>query len=724
MSLRNRAGSRPFIAIACAIGSLFFYLPSQAQVSKARSAHKTVTPAPPNDISVIQHIIFIVKENRTFDTYFGTFPGANGATTATVSTGQTIHLLHAPEPPPRDISGHGWFDAINGVDGGRMDMFDTVAGANSNGDMLGLSQLTETDIPNYFRYAKHFALGDNMFSSLQGASFANHLYTVGAQSGGSFTVPAPAQQNSWGCDANPGTSVYVWDDDDIVSRPFPCLDFTTLPDALESAGVSWTFYAPNQGAQGYVYSVLDGVDHIRNGPLWSHVISDTQFIPDAKSGSLPSVSWITMGDNTNEHPPSSACAGENWTVNTLNALMQGPDWSTSAVFLVWDDFGGFYDHVVPPVVDKFGLGPRVPLLVISPYAISGKIVHTQYEFSSVLKFVEERFGIPPLTARDAAANDMTDAFNFNQTPLPPFLLQQRTCPFVSPNFSVGVAAIGQSAPSTPLKFVNHSAKTMTISNITATGDFTETNNCPPTMAKGAVCTINLSFKPTVAGPRTGTVVITDSDTTSPQISNLTGVGTTMALTSTTSFGTIVIGAKSNQTVTLTNTGSAPLTISTIAIRGPFTQTNTCGSSVAAGANCKITVSFVPTISGILYGDLIIFSNDGASPRTVDMQGIGQTIKFMPNKLTFAGQAVGTTSNPMPVQLSNASATESLVVGTFTPTGDFAANSNCPSSLGPKASCTVNITFTPSAKGARTGSISVTSSDFRSPQLINLSGTGT
>jgi phospholipase C len=695
-----------------------------AQVSPSDSSQKVKIAGTPNDISVIQHIVFIVKENRTFDHYFGTYPGANGATTAKVSTGQTINLLHAPDPPPRDISGHGWFDAKDGVNGGNMDMFDTIAGANANSDLLGLSQLTQQDIPNYFLYAQHFVLGDNMFSSLQGASFANHLYTVGAQSGGAFTVPSPANQNSWGCDANPGTSVFVWDDDDIVTDPFPCLEFNTLPDALESAGVSWTFYSPNQGMPGYTYSVLDGINHIRNGPLWSHVVSDSQFNQDAKTGSLPAVSWITTADTVNEHPPSSACGGENWTVNTLNTLMQGPAWSTTAVFIVWDDFGGFYDHVPPPVVDKFGLGPRVPLLVISPYAIAGKITHTQYEFSSVLKFIEERFGIPPLTSRDATANDLTDAFDFNQKPLAPFILKQRICPFVTPNFSVGTGVIGKANATVPLKFLNHATKAITMSGVATTSDFSQTNNCPPTMAPGAVCTVNLSFTPTAAGPRTGTVTFTDSDASSPQVTNLTGMATAVSLSSLPSFGTVVIGAKSTQTVTLSNTGTSTLNISSITMRGPFTQVNTCGSSLASGANCKITVSFVPTTSGLLYGDVIVASDDAGSPQTVDVQGIGQTIKFAPNKLTFAGQAVGTTSSPMTLTLSNASATDELQIGTFTPSGDFASTNNCPESLAPKASCTVSVTFTPTAKGARTGSISVSSSDFKSPQLIKLSGTGT
>jgi phospholipase C len=697
---------------------------SGAQVSQSKPAAAGKNSSAPGDISVIQHVIFVIKENRTFDTYFGTYPGANGATTATLSTGQTINLLHTPDPMPRDIAGHGWYDARTGVDGGAMDLFDIIAGVSENGDLLGLSQFSQQDIPNYFNYAQNFVLGDNMFSSLEGASFANHLYMVGAQAGGAFTVPAPAAQNSWGCDADPGTSVFLWQADGTVTRTFPCLEFNTLADELESAGVSWTFYAPNQGQPGYAYSVLDAINHIRNGPLWANVKSDSQFAVDAKNGNLPAVSWIATANTTDEHPPSSVCVGENWTVSNLNSLMQGPDWATSAVFIVWDDFGGLYDHVVPPVVDQFGLGPRVPLLVISPYAIAGKISHTQYEFSSILKFIEERYGLPPLTDRDADANDLTDAFNFSQAPLGPDILTQRICPFITAHFPMGVGVIGKTGASAPLTFSNRSTKALSISSIAATGDFSETNNCPPKMAKGTSCKVNVTFSPTVTGPLTGSVIFTDSDSTSPQVTNLTGTGTSVSLTATKNFGVVVLGAKSNQTVTLTNTGDSALTISSITTRGNFTQTNTCGSSVAAGANCEINVSFVPAASGTLYGDVIVYSSDGASPQTVDLQGTGQAIKFMPDKLTFPPQAVGTTSIAMTVEVSNPSKTAALIMGPITTIGPFAATSNCPQSLATRTSCTISVTFSPTGSGPWTGSVSVTSSDFRSPESIALTGSGT
>jgi len=379
--------------------------------------------------------------------------------------------------------------------------------------------------------------------------------------------------------------------------------------------------------------------------------------------------------------------------------------------------------VTPPIVDKFGLGPRVPLLIISPYAIAGKITHTQYEPSSILKFIEERFGLPPLTARDANANSTADSFDFTQNPLPPDILTPRVCPFISPNFNMGQQLVGVAGTPAGMNLVNQSSKTLTISGIATTGDFSQTNNCPATLSKGKSCRISVTLTPALAGARTGTLVVTDSDPSSPQVTNLTGTGTFVTLTTPGNFGTVVYGAKSTQTVTLSNSGSSPLTISSISTKGQFTQSNSCGSTLAANSNCKITVNFVPTSSGLLAGSLIVNASDAASPLVVYLRGTGQSVRLAPSKLTFAAQAIGTTSAAQTVQLSNPSTSSDLLLGPITATGDFAANSNCPHTLAPGASCTVSVTFTPSQAGARTGAASVVSSDFRSPQIIGLKGSG-
>lgn len=385
-------------------------------------------PPPVSDITNIQHIVFIVKENRTFDNYFGTFPLADGATTGQISTGQTVTLGHTPDKTPNDI-GHSWNDALLAIDAGKMDKFDLIPGGNTlvNGSFLAYTQLTEADIPNYFLYARNFVLADHMFSSLTGPSFPNHLYTVGATSAGAINNPVNSG-GKWGCDADAGSFVQVMDNSGTIIQKPPCFDFQTLADSLQAAGISWRYYAPAQGQAGYIWSALDAVKHIRQGPLWaSNVLLDSQFAADAQNGNLPAVSWLVTGANS-EHPPSSTCHGENWTVQQLNAVMQGPNWNSTAVFITWDDFGGFYDHVPPPKADAFGFGPRVPLLIVSPFVRKGLISHTQYEFSSFLAFAEKRFKLQPLTGRDTLANDMTDSFDFTQQPLPSLILQTRPCP--------------------------------------------------------------------------------------------------------------------------------------------------------------------------------------------------------------------------------------------------------------------------------------------------------
>lgn len=386
----------------------------------------------------IKHIVFFVKENRTFDNYFGTYPGANGATTAMDSQGKVVPLQHERDQIP-DID-HSSNGAIQAYDQGKMDRFDQLssqaAGKHPTGTYSNnsLTQLQQSDIPNYWSYAQNYVLGDAMFSSLMGPSFPNHLYTIAAQSGGAINNPRTDKnigslknaQKGWGCDIQ-NQKVQVKDSSGSTSLQEACFNFKTLADELDGKHYSWKYYAPPSGKSGYIWSSFDAIKHIRYGPDWKFVVPTEQFMTDAARGALPTVSWIVTPGQVSEHPPASVCTGENWTVQMLNSLMQGPDWSSTAVFLTWDDFGGFYDHVAPQQVDGYGLGFRVPLLVISPYAKKGYIDHTQYEYSSMLRFAEDQLGLAPLTNRDKGANNMSAAFDFTQSPRAPLVLQQRIC---------------------------------------------------------------------------------------------------------------------------------------------------------------------------------------------------------------------------------------------------------------------------------------------------------
>jgi phospholipase C len=428
----------------------------------------------------VQHVIFFVKENRTFDIYFGKFPGANGSTTGTLCNGTQIPLQPMLDRSSPDIT-HAWAAALQAYNDGGMNCFDQITTATyPDGGPLGYQVADEQDIPNYWTLAKSFVLSDNFFSALHGPSFPNHLYTIAATSGGvtdnplaavatnpdapkigpctsSTSCPGPGEAGLepsdvtpytvktgiWGCDANPKVRVPILDEEGEMEEIYPCLDFQTLGDELNAAGVSWKMYAPTEGvldggfqnSGGYIWTVYDAIRHMRDSPAWAeHVVPVTDFVTDAMNGTLPSVSWISTPTVVSEHTPQSVCTGENWSVSLLKALGSGPLWNSSAMFLTWDDFGGFYDHVAPTQVDAFGLGFRVPLIVVSPFAKAGMIDHTRAEFSSVLKFIESDFDLPALTARDGNAADMTQDFDFTQAPLPLPTLQQRA---TSPNADAG-----------------------------------------------------------------------------------------------------------------------------------------------------------------------------------------------------------------------------------------------------------------------------------------------
>jgi len=698
-----------------------------AGAAQADTAKHPVKAGKQGDITAIQHIVFIVKENRSFDEYFGLFPGADGTNVGTTSTGQVMTLERTP-----DIvvdMGHDWTSALTATDGGKMDQFDIILDGDLNGEYLSYSEMTQQDIPNYYAYAQNFVLSDHTFSSLHGPSLPNHLYTIAAQSGGVITVPAsPSSQNlsNWGCDSPPGSHVTVVSEEGDISQMFPCFDFQTLADSLNGAGITWRAYQPPEGQQGYEYSTFDAINHIRNSSIWTeNVVPDTQFVTDAANGNLPAVSWLVTGPGS-EHAPNSTCQGENWTVQQLNALMQGPDWNTTAVFLTWDDFGGFYDHVPPPpALDIYGLGPRVPMLIISPYAQPGYISHTQYEFSSVLKFIEERFNLTPLTERDANANDTTDSFNFSQPLNSPLVLTPRACPINSAtNIYFGGQQLGVASPAYQMKLTNSRTTTLNISKIAVTGDFEVSGSCKK-IGPNQSCPLNVTFTPTQTGPQTGTLTITDSDASSPQVVDLWGTGGEVTLSNSIypglTFGTINVNAPLAKNVTLTNHSTSPLSITAVSTVGAYTQTNNCGSSVAGGGSCTISVTFAPTTSGMLIGNLWITDSDPTSPQTLRLSGTAEGVTVSPSTLAFGKQRVTTTSAPQLVTIQNLEAS-AVNVGTIATTAAYSQTNTCGTSIPANGRCTISVTFTPTTAGGLKGTLTITdSADDQS--IVSLTGTG-
>lgn len=687
-------------------------------------------PKHPPDITAISHWIFLVKENRSFDHYFGTFPGANGTTSGPISTGQIVPLAHSPDVMPQDLK-HTWAITETAMDYGRMDKFDV----NCVPYELCMSQVYQQDIPNYWSYASTFTLADEAFSSLHGDSLPNHLYIVAAQSGGVIDNPT-VSVNSWGCDSPAGTVVPWVNSEGYVSDVFPCFDFATLADSMQTAGLSWGYYAASEGEKGYDWSSLDAINHIRNTSLWSeHVFPTTQFITDAQSGNLPALSWVTPPGYSSEHPQgTSVCSGENWTVSMINAVMQSPDWNSTAIVLTFDDFGGFYDHVSASQLDFYGLGPRVPWIIISPYAKPGYISHTTYEFSSFLKTVEERYSLAPLTDRDTDANDLLDSFDFTQSPLPPLVLSQRTCPVVSPsqvNFAPQKA--GTNSVATPVEVGNWATSPITISSIAITGPFTQTNACLSRLGVNQNCKVNVVFSPKTTGVATGTLTITDTGPASPQVVTLSGTGTAVTLSpALVSFGNRVVGKTTpSKTATLTNLSSSPLNISNIALSGDYAQTNNCGSVLAANSSCTFTLTFTPTVTGVRYGSITITDNDAASPQVLNLTGEGWQTSESPASLSFGSIPIGTSSAPQTVSIANQGKTVldissvNIQDNSFHNSPNYTQTNTCGSSLNPGKNCKFTVTFTPTVKGNLSGVLLVFTSDpATSPVSISLSGSGT
>lgn len=717
-----------------------------ADNSAIHATNPAISADRPPDFTLIQHFVFIIKENHSFDSYFGQFPGAYGATQGTTSSGQLFPLTQMPDQTPHDLD-HTEDSVLTGVDNGNMDQFDLPPFGNENGDYLPYRQFTSLDIPNYWSYATNFVLADQMFSSFHGPTFPNRLYAVAATSGGVLQIPinalspkgSGASNEAWGCDSVKFMAVRTLDAEGNIDAAFPCFDFPTLADSLQNAGISWKYYAAPQGQNGYVFSTLDAINHIRNSPLWtSNVVPYEQFANDALKGNLPAVSWLNTSSHQSEHPPNSTCYGENWTVQQINAIMQGPDWNSTAIFVIWDDFGGFYDHYPPPqLADGFGLGPRVPFLVISPFAMPGHISHTQYEIASVLKTIEERFNLAPLTERDTDANDLWDTFNFSQAPNQPLILQQRSCPLNSSHYvQFGSQGIGTAAPSQPVPFTNWRSTPVTMSNIAVTGDFSQTNNCGSQVRPSYTCQFYVTFKPTANGERTGTMTITDSDSSSPQVVNLVGVGSYLNLLPVypgLEFGTVPFGNSKTVTATLQNVSSTnQVNISHVTITGihaaDFTQTNTCGTGLKPKTQCQIKITLTPSphdygFQGNEHGNLVITDTAPGTPHTLRLSGTGTALSISSHIVAFGNQQVGTTSNPQVISITN-TWTNTINFSGLDAVGDYSQTNTCGSTITPGSKCAVTLTFTPTVIGADNGILNVNSNDGASPVQIILTGTGT
>ena len=418
----------------------------------------------------IQHVVIIMQENRSFDHYFGTFPGADGIPMAhgtpsvclnnPTTTGQCI----APHHNPSDINhgaGHSASAAVTAIDGGKMDGFlqvlatsrkgcqdpnapDCVNGAGGSVDVMGWHDARE--IPNYWAYAENFVLQDHLFEPTASWSLPQHLFMV---SGWSAQCQDPQDPLSCTSDldghqgrlhSGGAKEIYAW---------------TDLTHLLYTHNISWAYYLTEgvepDCADGEMTCVQDP-QRLKVPGIWNplpnftdvhinnqldHIQAIDAFYTAAQAGTLPAVVWIVPEDAVSEHPPASVHAGQAYVTSLINAIMQGPDWNSTAIFLSWDDWGGFYDHVAPPRVDENGYGLRVPGIVISPYARQGFIDHQVLSHDAYLKFIEDIFlngarldpqtdGRPDSrpTVRETVAQlgNMLEDFDFTQPPRPSLIL--------------------------------------------------------------------------------------------------------------------------------------------------------------------------------------------------------------------------------------------------------------------------------------------------------------
>jgi phospholipase C len=422
-------------------------------------SNSSVTTTSATGIHKIKHIIIIFQENRSFDTYFGTYPGAdgipmqNGVPTVCVPDPR-INKCVKPYIDHNDVNGGGPHAAAASqadIDGGKMDGFIKEAEQGKRGcsdptnpvctngariDVMGYH--VQSDIPNYWSYAQHFVLQDHMYEAVHSWSFPSHLFLVSA-----WSADCRNAQNPLSC-----TSALMPKNRTAKDpTPFAWTDITYL---LDKQHVSWVNYL-DQGANPLddvnfkgngsvvpkIWNVLPGFSDVHQDNQLSNIQTLNNFFTAAKAGTLPAVSWIFPNPQDSEHPPAKVSVGQSYVTNLINSVMQSPDWDSSAIFLTWDDWGGFYDHVVPPYVDTLGYGIRVPGLVISPYAKQGYIDHQTLSFDAYLKFIEDDFlngqrldpktdgrpdSRPVVRENVPQLGDLTQDFDFNQTPLPPLIL--------------------------------------------------------------------------------------------------------------------------------------------------------------------------------------------------------------------------------------------------------------------------------------------------------------
>jgi phospholipase C len=379
----------------------------------ARGTPQPLPSSSPIPTNVIQHVVIVVQENRSFNNLFYGFSGAKTSGTGRNSHGETVTLAALPLSVGYDIthSHRAWLAAY---DGGKMDGFDLEGADPDNQEPY--SYVQHSDVTQYWTLAQQYALADEFFQSNTGPSYPAHAYLIAGQS--EMASENPSDPDIWGCDSPPGTRVrIIGDDGQEHPGPFPCFDYPTLADEVSAAGLTWTQYA--QSTVNF-WNAYDAISHIRYGPDWNSriVAPSEQFITDVQNGRLANVTWISPAFKTSDHPNSHSRLGPQWVASVVDAVGASKFWNSTAIFITWDDWGGFYDPVAPPQLDRMGLGFRVPLIVVSPYAKKGHVSHVREEAGGILRFAEQALNLPSLGQTDARSDNLADCFDFTQQPSP------------------------------------------------------------------------------------------------------------------------------------------------------------------------------------------------------------------------------------------------------------------------------------------------------------------
>ncbi len=418
-------------------------------------------------IHKIRHIIVVMQENRSFDNYFGTYPGAdgiaftNGKPTACIPDPARGGCQRPFSDHRNDNGGgpHGAASTSLDVHGGKMDGFvSAVEAAQPQGpckvaenptcsagpiDVMGYH--TRSDIPNYWAYARNFVLQDHLFAPTSSWSLPEHLQQVAGWAATCTKHDDPASCSSQLSPPSFGfNAIYAYTDlTYLLHRNRISWGYYVVagnePDCANDQTVSCDAVAQNSQTPG-IWNPLPRFDTVKHDGQLGNIQSISRFYTAAKTGTLPQVSWVVPSAEVSEHPPSPISSGQSYVTSLVDAVMRGPDWNSTAIFVAWDDWGGFYDHVVPPRVDQNGYGLRVPGLVISPYARHGFIDHQVLSFDAYLKFIEDDFlggqrldpatdgrPDPRPTVREniSILGNLANDFNFNQTPRPALLLPVR-----------------------------------------------------------------------------------------------------------------------------------------------------------------------------------------------------------------------------------------------------------------------------------------------------------